>query len=487
MDCEYPLVCCRGRWLTDVPQDCQRVAAHKLQKQPASLETSFTFTKPSQRMIALVSPEHVAGLEMRAELKPKTASYKFPVPAVKTMPVDADEVADDDDKQLKLTNSRFKSVKPTISKPVKTSVVTAEPTGKSALEGPTKPAFRPASALMREEEAGAAPASLDLPSDDELPDLELAHAPGRKKAKRQRDASEDEHGRGDAKVRRVESQGESDKLRRRADGKWDCNHTCADKTKCRHLCCREGLEKVPRKRKAVSAARAPPRTTSTESVETKGKFKKDDQARRPMPLFHEPSDDELSPPPRRKQPRTVDVPASAAPKFGRFRFMSSGSQTKARKAEEEIDELESDVSVPSSPSPRKASVDRMPSLLKLHDDDEDMEDFALLHESLSLSPSPEPAPAPRPCVKAQPFGKTKVMRARTTSSTSEAASRRASLASKRQTSENEPAEPSRRQSPPEPEHDSQPTPSVSVAEHDPTEAVDDFERYLTTAFEIVDD
>jgi ATP-dependent DNA helicase HFM1/MER3 len=30
------------------------------------------------------------------------------------------------------------------------------------------------------------------------------------------------------------------------NGKWDCKHTCTDKTVCRHLCCREGLDKKPK-------------------------------------------------------------------------------------------------------------------------------------------------------------------------------------------------------------------------------------------------
>ena len=30
------------------------------------------------------------------------------------------------------------------------------------------------------------------------------------------------------------------------NGKWACNHTCKDKTACKHLCCREGLDKKPK-------------------------------------------------------------------------------------------------------------------------------------------------------------------------------------------------------------------------------------------------
>lgn len=31
-----------------------------------------------------------------------------------------------------------------------------------------------------------------------------------------------------------------------ANGRWACNHKCSDKTQCKHLCCREGLEKPPK-------------------------------------------------------------------------------------------------------------------------------------------------------------------------------------------------------------------------------------------------
>ncbi|EME45570.1 hypothetical protein DOTSEDRAFT_87881 [Dothistroma septosporum NZE10] len=34
------------------------------------------------------------------------------------------------------------------------------------------------------------------------------------------------------------------------NGKWACNHRCQDKTACKHLCCREGLDKQPKPPKA---------------------------------------------------------------------------------------------------------------------------------------------------------------------------------------------------------------------------------------------
>ncbi|KAK3113699.1 ATP-dependent DNA helicase MER3 [Teratosphaeriaceae sp. CCFEE 6253] len=38
--------------------------------------------------------------------------------------------------------------------------------------------------------------------------------------------------------------------RQLAKGKWACNHACKDKTQCKHMCCRDGLDKPPKPPKA---------------------------------------------------------------------------------------------------------------------------------------------------------------------------------------------------------------------------------------------
>ncbi|GAA6006352.1 hypothetical protein JCM11491_004924 [Sporobolomyces phaffii] len=45
----------------------------------------------------------------------------------------------------------------------------------------------------------------------------------------------------------TEEEVDSTEARRRGDGKYECGHHCGDKTKCKHLCCREGLDRPPRK------------------------------------------------------------------------------------------------------------------------------------------------------------------------------------------------------------------------------------------------
>ncbi|QIW99410.1 hypothetical protein AMS68_004928 [Peltaster fructicola] len=38
------------------------------------------------------------------------------------------------------------------------------------------------------------------------------------------------------------------------NGRWSCRHSCKDKTTCKHLCCREGLDKKPKMTKSKSSA-----------------------------------------------------------------------------------------------------------------------------------------------------------------------------------------------------------------------------------------
>ncbi|KAF2021045.1 hypothetical protein BU24DRAFT_361636, partial [Aaosphaeria arxii CBS 175.79] len=45
------------------------------------------------------------------------------------------------------------------------------------------------------------------------------------------------------------------------NGRWSCNHSCKDKSACKHLCCREGLDKPPKK----SAKKQPPIATTSQS------------------------------------------------------------------------------------------------------------------------------------------------------------------------------------------------------------------------------
>ncbi|GAA5826052.1 hypothetical protein JCM5353_004194 [Sporobolomyces roseus] len=70
-----------------------------------------------------------------------------------------------------------------------------------------------------------------------------------------------------------EDQEESAEPRQRDDGKFECNHACKDKTKCKHLCCREGLDKPPRKPPANKKRKVsnPSRSNSLDTPSTSTK------------------------------------------------------------------------------------------------------------------------------------------------------------------------------------------------------------------------
>ncbi|KAL7272695.1 ATP-dependent DNA helicase MER3 [Rhizina undulata] len=60
------------------------------------------------------------------------------------------------------------------------------------------------------------------------------------------------------------------------NGNWACRHKCGDKTKCKHFCCRQGLEKPPKsskKKLAANAIAAPPLEEKNQSAGLIGMLK----------------------------------------------------------------------------------------------------------------------------------------------------------------------------------------------------------------------
>ena len=58
----------------------------------------------------------------------------------------------------------------------------------------------------------------------------------------------DQHGSKSSSLGHKESTGERTKWNpeKLENGKWACNHKCKDKTACKHMCCRDGLDKTPK-------------------------------------------------------------------------------------------------------------------------------------------------------------------------------------------------------------------------------------------------
>ena len=55
-------------------------------------------------------------------------------------------------------------------------------------------------------------------------------------------------------------------LTRLENGKWACNHKCKDKSSCKHMCCREGIEKPPKPPRKASMARSAPQSSSLSHI-----------------------------------------------------------------------------------------------------------------------------------------------------------------------------------------------------------------------------
>lgn len=83
--------------------------------------------------------------------------------------------------------------------------------------------------------------------------------------------------------------------RQLANGKWACNHSCKDKTSCKHLCCREGLDKKPKppkvktSKKEAENAVDPKQTQLSLSVSKKSKTPAATQLRQSQQPAHAPA------------------------------------------------------------------------------------------------------------------------------------------------------------------------------------------------------
>ncbi|GAA5888947.1 hypothetical protein JCM5296_002752 [Sporobolomyces johnsonii] len=150
----------------------RRCRLDQLLTSPKQFSLSVLLVKPSQRVVASVSCDMLAGSEVRAVVKSTTKASHFPIPSL------GPEPDDPDDFDMTETPNSSRS-KPKV---------------------PQRLAERP---------------------DDDEAEVGVVGV---------------------------------DQARKRADGKFECNHACGDKTKCKHLCCREGLDKAPRT-KAKSVAK----------------------------------------------------------------------------------------------------------------------------------------------------------------------------------------------------------------------------------------
>ncbi|KAL0946540.1 hypothetical protein HGRIS_012747 [Hohenbuehelia grisea] len=159
-------------------------------KEPKSFEVTAELTKPSQSIIVYISSEAIAGVVVSATYKPEVSPRLYPIMDTRPRNLIEQELA----------------------------VLENDPNFWQKMEL----------------------------SEDEITVTDLTKP--RKDAQRANPANKQEVDEADSNV------WTTDKATKLSNGKYACNHPCKDKTKCRHLCCREGLDDPPntKRRKAGS-------------------------------------------------------------------------------------------------------------------------------------------------------------------------------------------------------------------------------------------
>ncbi|TRM59292.1 Sec63 Brl domain-containing protein [Schizophyllum amplum] len=183
-----------------------------------SFEVSAELTKPSQTVIVYISSENYAGVTVTQSYKPRLPPSAFPT--LVTRPgSELDRMVEDLEADQDFWGMMDEGEPTSDEKPVAKNMHSKPPATKRPENKPPAP---------------------KKPST----------------AKTQNSAAQ-------------EQQSPDTRVRRRGDGKYDCNHNCKDKSKCRHLCCRDGLPAPPLGiRKRPSAGKNDPRSPATRQEKT---------------------------------------------------------------------------------------------------------------------------------------------------------------------------------------------------------------------------
>ena len=92
--------------------------------------------------------------------------------------------------------------------------------------------------------------------------------------------------------------------RQLANGKWACNHNCKDKTSCKHLCCREGLDKKPKPAKAKTSKKKGEKSVDSKQTQLNLSVSKKARITAATQL---PQSEQLVPAPDRNPPRGPEM------------------------------------------------------------------------------------------------------------------------------------------------------------------------------------
>jgi ATP-dependent DNA helicase HFM1/MER3 len=186
-----------------------RMSAKKLDGGQDLLFTA-ELTKPTQAIRGHVMCDDVAGTQQSIFLKPEIPNFMFPVPKVQEYPAE----------------QRSNALHQEQSGTKRRNLVPSENVGSNHED--------------------------DHFDDDSIDDADLVLAESKGFTHIDSYESADEHNLADTK-----SVANPREARQLQNGRWACNHSCKDKSACKHLCCREGLGKPPKLPKSKSVRQEP--------------------------------------------------------------------------------------------------------------------------------------------------------------------------------------------------------------------------------------
>jgi ATP-dependent DNA helicase HFM1/MER3 len=180
-----------------------RVAARRLANGQDILFTA-ELTSPEQTLRGFVMCDDIAATQRSVIIKPKIPAFMFPVPRLQ-------------DEYHQIYNSASNSQR-------------AQTDQQSSTQKEVKRSDRVE----------------DLFDDDSIDDADLVLAETRGFAHIDQYESNDERENTQRVQANVKNSTQARETQKMSNGRWACNHACKDKSKCKHLCCRDGLDKPPK-------------------------------------------------------------------------------------------------------------------------------------------------------------------------------------------------------------------------------------------------
>lgn len=196
-----------------------RISARQLNK-GKDLLFSANLTSATQTVRALLMCDNLAGTQRTVTLKPEIPAFMFPVPVSKAVEANA--------KRQTVIDQAPKTIE-----------------RKTAANNLTPPAEKEdefGDGAVNDDDLVAAEAVGYADIDDFDDDGNQKAAQATRAPSTQAQVEKNKK----PSTSRLVQDGEDREPRRLANGKWACMHKCQDKTKCKHLCCKEGTDNKPK-------------------------------------------------------------------------------------------------------------------------------------------------------------------------------------------------------------------------------------------------